>query len=62
MQRADYLVMNQLGHASITQTEEYIHDVIDAAERRNRLRGTGILLDIENKRMVNANERIKKIQ
>ncbi len=57
-----YTLKEQLGHSTIAQTEEYIHDVIDAAERRNRLKGVGILLDIDNKRMVNASDHTKKIQ
>ena len=41
-----YTLRNQLGHSSITQTEEYIKDIIDSFERRQRLKGIGIF-DIE---------------
>lgn len=49
-----YTIKNQLGHSKITQTEEYIKDIIEASERRNRLKGMGILYDIECRRTVDA--------
>lgn len=41
-----YTLMKQLGHSSIKQTEDYIKDVLDANERRNRIKGCGIIMEI----------------
>lgn len=49
-----YTLKNQLGHSKITQTEEYIKDILDASERRNRLKGTGIIYDLEFRRDLDA--------
>ena len=40
-----YTLKNQLGHSSISQTEEYIKDVIEAQERKAKLKGSGLILD-----------------
>lgn len=50
-----YNISHQLGHAKISQTEEYIKDIVEAQERKKRLKGTGILLDA-----IGRNEEIKK--
>lgn len=49
-----YTLKNQLGHSKIAQTEEYIKDIIEASERRNRLKGTGIIYDLECRRTLDA--------
>lgn len=41
-----YTLMKQLGHSSIKQTEDYIKDVLDSIERKNRVKGCGLLMDI----------------
>lgn len=33
----------QLCHTKITQTEEYIKDIMDSAKRKNQLKGIGII-------------------
>lgn len=45
-----YTLMKQLGHSSIKQTEEYIKDVMDATERKSRIKGCGLIMefDLEN--------------
>ena len=49
-----YTLKNQLGHSKITQTEEYIKDIVEASERRSRLKGTGIICDLECIRTIDA--------
>lgn len=38
-------ISRQLGHSNIGQTHDYIVDVVDAAERKSRLHGGGLVLD-----------------
>lgn len=49
-----YTLKNQLGHSSITQTEEYIKNVIEASERKDRIKGTGIIYELECRRTLDA--------
>lgn len=49
-----YTLKNQLGHTKITQTEEYIKDIIEASERKNRLKGTGILYSLDGRLIVDS--------
>ncbi len=44
-----YTLSRQMGHSKITQTEDYIKDVVDAAERRSKLKGCGLLLEEPSK-------------
>ncbi len=38
--------MKQLGHSSIKQTEDYIKDVQDSYERKSRIKGCGLIMEI----------------
>ena len=41
-----YTLMKRLGHSSIKQTEDYIKNVLDSIERKKRIKGCGLLMDI----------------
>lgn len=43
--RVDVL-MAQLGHANVSQTWDYIKNVVEASERRSQLKGSGLLFEI----------------
>lgn len=43
----------QLGHSTLSQTEEYIKDIIETAERKNRLMGLGITCPVVSQLKVN---------
>ena len=57
-----YTLKNQLGHSKITQTEEYIKDIIEASERKNRLKGTGILYEMPSRLKVDSLLDKEKVQ
>ena len=57
-----YTLKNQLGHTKITQTEEYIKDIIESSERKSRLKGTGILYELPNRLTVDSYLDNKKVQ
>lgn len=39
------VIKEQLGHSSVTQTWEYINNVVEASERRQQLKGGNLLLE-----------------
>ena len=40
-----YVIMKQLGHSNVGQTWDYIKDVVEPTERRNRLKGGKLLFE-----------------
>ena len=39
------MIQAQLGHANVSQTWDYIKNVVEASERRSQLKGSGLLLE-----------------
>ena len=60
-----YTLMKRLGHSSIKQTEDYIKNVLDSIERKKRIKGCGLLMDIPAEKpsiyAVDANSGNKKV-